>query len=191
MPCDHRGRVGDGSVHPSGVVRVAAKGATCYCRGRYGHLVGCHLLYAPVKKMKLTHTKIKNMANALADAIRALTLEKIDFVDDASEGIIDSLVAAALTLDDAGDAFTALAGDDVDQADVAVGLVDLADLFDDADLSPAQTDKLNGVVDKLLKSGSDEQKAAAKTLFSAALGFGIAAKSSNQYFNDLLATDPA
>lgn len=131
------------------------------------------------------------MANALADAIRALTLEKIDFVDDASEGIIDSLVAAALTLDDAGDAFTALAGDDVDQADVAVGLVDLADLFDDADLSPAQTDKLNGVVDKLLKSGSNEQKTAAKALFSAALGFGIAAKSANQYFNDLLATDPA
>jgi len=131
------------------------------------------------------------MANALADAIRTLTLDKIDFVDDASEGIIDSLVSAALTLDDAGDAFTALAGDDVDQADVAVGLVDLADLFDDADLSPAQTDKLNGVVDKLLKSGSDEQKAAAKTLFSAALGFGIAAKYANRYFNDLLATDPA
>lgn len=130
------------------------------------------------------------MANALADAIRTLTLEKINFVDDAAEAVVDSTVSAALTLDDAGDAFTALAGDDVDQAEIAVGLVDLADLFDDADLSPAQTAKLNGVVDKLLKSGSPEQKTAAKDLFTAALGFGIAAKAENQYFNDLLATDP-
>lgn len=130
------------------------------------------------------------MSNALSDTIRTLTTEKINFSDDAAEGIIDGLVLSALTLDDAGDAFTALAGDDIDQADVAVGLVDLADLFDDADLSPAQTDKLNGVVDKLLKSGSEEQKTAAKALFSAALGFGIAAKQANQYFDDLLATDP-
>ena len=41
------------------------------------------------------------MANTLADAIRTLTLEKINFADDAAESVIDSLVSSALTLDDA------------------------------------------------------------------------------------------
>jgi len=128
------------------------------------------------------------MANELAARIRALTLDKIDFVSDDAEGVVDGLVGAALTLDDAADAFSALAGDDTDQADIAEALVDLADIFDDVNLSPDQSAKLDGVVDKLLKSGTPEQKAAAKTLFTGTLGFGIAAKAGNDFFNTLLET---
>ena len=131
------------------------------------------------------------MANALAAQIRALTTEKIDFVDDSAEANVDGIVTSALSLDDAADAFVALAGDDTDQAEIAGALVDLADLFDDVNLSPSQTDKLNGVVNGLLKSGSDEQKQAAKALFAATLGYGIAAKSGNVFFDTLLAADPA
>jgi hypothetical protein len=130
------------------------------------------------------------MANALAAQIRALTTEKIDFVDDSAEANVDGIVTSALSLDDAADAFVVLAGDDTDQAEIAGALVDLADLFDDVNLSTSQTDKLNGVVNGLLKSGSAEQKAAAKDLFAATLAFGIAAKAQNTFFDDLLATPP-
>lgn len=128
------------------------------------------------------------MANALADRIRALTNEKIDFVNDEAEAVVDDIVGKSLLLDDLADNFTALAGDDVDQADIAEALVELADIFDDVQLSPDQTNKLNGVVDKLLKSGTVEQKAAAKDLFTGTLGYGIAAKSANDFFNTLLDT---
>ena len=127
------------------------------------------------------------MANALAAQIRALTTEKIDFVDDSAEANVDGIVTSALSLDDAADAFVAPAGDDTDQAEIAGALVDL---FDDVNLSPSQTDKLNGVVNGLLKSGSAEQKTAAKDLFAATLAFGIAAKAQNTFFDDLLAAPP-
>ena len=131
------------------------------------------------------------MANELANRILALTLSKIDFVDDSAEGIVDGLVSAGLALNDSGDAFMALAGNDVDQADIANALVDLADIFDDVNLTPAQTDSLNGVVDRLLKSGTAEQKQAAKDLFSTTLSFGIAAKAGNEFFDTLLQADPS
>ena len=128
------------------------------------------------------------MANALADRIRALTFEKVDFQSDDAEAVVDGIVLSALSLDDSADAFTALAGDDVDQQDIAGALVDLADIFDDVNLSPDQSAKLDGVVDKLLKSGSPDQKAAAKDLFSKTLAFGIQAKGANTFFDDLLNT---
>lgn len=128
--------------------------------------------------------------NALATRIRALTTDKVDFLSDEAEAVADGIVTAALSLDDAADAFTALAGADTDQEDVANALVDLADLFDDLNLGPAQTDKLNSVVNGLLKTGTDEQKAAAKTLFSATLAYGVQAKGANEYFDTLLETEP-
>ena len=60
----------------------------------------------------------------------------------------------------------------------------------DVDLSPAQSAKLDTAVEKLLKSGTTEQKAAAKTLFSTALAFGSAAKAGNEFFDTLLVTPP-
>ncbi len=130
------------------------------------------------------------MANPLADRIRALTLDKIDFTNDGAEGVVDDIVSTALTLDDAGDAFTLLAAGDADLDDVANALVDLADLFDDVNLNPDQQASLNGIVDRLLKTGSAEQKQAAKDLFAATLGFGLKAKAANGYFDLLLATPP-
>lgn len=130
------------------------------------------------------------MANALAERIRALTIDKINFENDEAEGVVDGIATSALTLDDAGDAFVTLAAGDVDQEEIAGALVDLADLFDSANLTGAQREKLNGVVNGLLKSGTPEQKEAAKVLFSGALDFGIAAKAANDYFNTLLATPP-
>lgn len=131
------------------------------------------------------------MANALAERIRALTIEKIDLANDDAEGHLKTYAEATLNLDDAADAFGALAAGDVDQEDIANALVDLADIFDDANLNPSQRAKLDGVVDKLLKSGTPEQKEGAKALFSATLGYGLAAKAENEYFDTLLATDPA
>lgn len=125
------------------------------------------------------------MSNQLADRIRALTLDKINFVDDTAEGVVDGIVSSALTLDDVADHFTVLAGGDVDQEDIANALVDLADLFDDVNLSPDQQASLDGVVDRLLKTGSPEQKEAAKALFSNTLTFGLEAKAANAYFDEL------
>lgn len=131
------------------------------------------------------------MANALADRIRALTLSKVDFKNDAAEDVLEGIVTSGLALSDSTAAFIALAADDVDQEDIANALVDLADIFDDVSLSPDQVDSLNSVVDRLLKSGSDEQKVAAKRVFSDTLAYSLKAKAANQYFDDLLATDPA
>lgn len=129
--------------------------------------------------------------NQLAQQIRELTAEKIDFVDDASEGVLKSIVDSALNLDEAADEFSKLAGDDVDQAEIASALVDLADIFDDSELSPEANSKLNSVVERLLKTGTDEQKIAAKELFMKTLSYGLAAKSTNEYFDELLNTEPA
>ena len=125
------------------------------------------------------------MSNQLADRIRALTLDKINFTDDAAEGVVDGLVTSALSLDDAGDDFSILSAGDLDQEDIANALVDLADLFDDVNLNPDQQASLDGVVDRLLKTGSPEQKAAAKALFSKTLAFGIEAKAANASFDGL------
>lgn len=130
------------------------------------------------------------MSNALADRIRTLTLDKIDFSHPDAVGVVDGLVSSALSLDDVADHFTVLAGGDVTQDEVANALVDLADLFDDLNLSPAQTTTLDTVVDRLLVSGTPEQKQAAKDLFSNVLDFGLKAKAGNAFFETLLATEP-
>ena len=129
------------------------------------------------------------MANELALRIRQLSTDKIDFVHEELEVVIDGITTAALELDDAADAFSALSAGDVDQDDIANALVDLADIFDDANLSPDQSAKLDTVVDRLLKSGTDEQKAAAKELFGKVLGYGIAAKSANSFVDTLFSPD--
>ena len=134
--------------------------------------------------------KKRKMANALAEKIRALTASKIDFVNDEAEQVVEDLATATLELDDKADAFNALIGEDVDQEEVGPALVDLADLFDDVDLSAEQEAKLTSVVDRLVKSGTGDQRAAAKDLFTATLGYGLKAKAANEFFDTLLATEP-
>lgn len=130
------------------------------------------------------------MSNQLAARIRELTHAKIDFVDDEAEGKIMAIVDGTLSLDDAADKVTALIGEDADLNEVADGLVDLADIFDDAEMDADKRDKLDGVVNKLVKSGTDEQKDALKDLFTKVLGYGLTAKDTNDYFDTLLAVDP-
>lgn len=128
------------------------------------------------------------MANELAARIRQLTHDKIDFVDNDAEAKLKAVVDGTLTLDDLADKFTALAGEDVDQNDIAEALVDLADIFDDNEMTTEKREKLDGVVNKLLKTGSDEQKQAAKDLFAGVLNYGLMAKDTNDYFDTLLDT---
>ncbi len=130
------------------------------------------------------------MSNALADRIRALTLDKISFAHPDAAATVDGLVSSALSLDDVADNFTALSGGDVTQDEVANALVDLADIFDDVNLSPAQSTTLDNVVDRLLVAGTPEQKQSAKDLFSKTLDFGLTAKAGNVFFDALLATEP-
>ena len=79
-----------------------------------------------------------------------------------------------------------LAGGDAEQEDIAGALVDLADVFDDLDLSPDQTETLDGVVDRLLKTGTQEQKDGAKTLFHKVLAYSMAIKAERAYLDSLL-----
>ena len=130
------------------------------------------------------------MGNALSTRIREITIQKMDLQDDVREGHLKSYANATLDLDDAGDEFVALSGGDADQEEIANALVDLADIFDDAKLTPSQSDKLDSVVDRLLKTGTPEQKAGAKNLFKKTLAYGLAAKAENEYFDTLLATEP-
>lgn len=134
--------------------------------------------------------KRKKMANLLAEKIRALTVSKIDFVDEEAEAIVEGLATATLELDDKADAFLKLADGDVNQEEIGEALVDLADLFDDENPSAEKQEKLNAVVDRLLKYGTEEQKQSAKDLFPAVLGFGVKAKACNDYFDNRLAPSP-
>ena len=113
------------------------------------------------------------MANELAGKIRQLTSAKIDFVDDQSETVLKDVVSSALELDE-----------------IAEVLVDLANIFDDLEMPPEDNDRLNMVVGRLLKTGTDEQKAAAKELFVKTLGYGLKAKATNTYFDELRNSDP-
>lgn len=131
-----------------------------------------------------------DMANLLAERIRQLTHDKIDFVHDEAEAQLKSIVDGTLSLDDSADNFIALAGDDTDQMEIANALVDLADIFDDAQMDAEKRQKLDSVVDRLLKNGTDDQKGAAKTLFGATLNYGLNAKAANVYFDTLLSEDP-
>jgi len=130
--------------------------------------------------------KTESMPNALAERIRNLTTAKIDFVHDEAEQALNTIVDGALALDELADQFTLLAGEDVDQNDIAEALVDLADIFDDAEMTDEKQGQLDSVVTRLLKTGTAEQKAAAKNLFSGVLGYGLAAKATNDYFDTLL-----
>ena len=141
----------------------------------------------------LTHITFKHlfknsepMANQLAERIRTLTNSKIDFVHDEAEEKLKAIVDGALTLDELADEFTKLAGEDVDQQEIAEALVDLADIFDDNEMTPEKNAQLDSVVTRLLKTGTPEQKEAAKNLFTGVLGYGLAAKATNDYFDTLL-----
>lgn len=123
------------------------------------------------------------MANVLAAQLRALTLEKIVFVSKEAETFVENTTITALELEDAADAADFLADGDVDQIEILQSLVDLADLVYTVNLTPANEEKLNKIVDGLLKTGTTEQKDAAKAVFTATLKYLLNAKATNEYFD--------
>lgn len=123
------------------------------------------------------------MANVLAAQLRALTLEKIVFVSKEAEAFVENTTITALELEDAADAADFLADGDVDQIEILQSLVDLADLVYTVNLTPANEEKLNKIVDGLLKTGTTEQKDAAKAVFTATLKYLLNAKATNEYFD--------
>lgn len=124
----------------------------------------------------------------LSDRIKTLSIEKIDFLNDEAEVHVRDLNLASMDLDEAVDALDLSAAGDPDIEEVADSLVDLADLADDVNLSGAQQDSLNNIVNKLVKTGNEDQKEKLKTVFAKTLQYFITVKAHNAYFNQLLAT---
>jgi hypothetical protein len=130
------------------------------------------------------------MGNFLAEKIRTLLVAKLELENKDTEAVLEGVATAALALEDAADASDLLSNGDVDQEDIASGLVDLADLIDDFELTPDNQSKVDGIVNKLLKSGTAEQKAALKEVFNQTLEWGRKAKAAVEFFDELLKTDP-
>ena len=126
----------------------------------------------------------------LSDRIKNLSIEKIDFLNDEAEAHVRDLNLASMNLDEAVVALDLSAAGDPDIEEVAGSLVDLADLADDVNLTGAQQDALNNIVNKLVTTGDEDQKAKMKALFAKMLQYFITVKLHNEYFNTLLATDP-
>jgi hypothetical protein len=78
---------------------------------------------------------------------------------------------------------------DADFIEVATGLVDLADLFDDAALPGNQREKLETAVAKILKVADPTKVAAATELFLAVLNVGANAADVNAYLNKNIVPD--
>jgi hypothetical protein len=133
------------------------------------------------------------MANALAERIRVLQLEKIKLDNTEAGGHLVGYADAVLLLDDKSDAVTGQIGDNVDLDELAEAVVDIADIFDDADMNADNEAKLNAAVSKITKRVSgitDEQSEAISGLFTGVLAYGKSSRAENAYFNTLLAIVP-
>ena len=103
------------------------------------------LLYADGRLLRIIFAfirfftpKIKNMED-LDSQLLNLIFEKFDIQNDTAEGAIESLMLATLRLERARVAFLALEPA-ADFVEVASGLVDLADIFDDEQIELCQVD---------------------------------------------------
>lgn len=151
------------------------------------------LLYADGRLLRIIFAfirfftpKIKNMD--LDQQLLNLIFEKFDISNDTAEGAIESLMLATLRLERARVAFLALEPD-ADFIDTASGLVDLADIFDDAKLDGDNLAKLKTAVGKIVKSDSAEKTAAATELFLGVLDAGTNASDVNTYLNEKIAPE--
>ena len=119
----------------------------------------------------------------IAERIAELLLAKIDFDNDAVEAQVEKLTTSALNLQAAAAAVENASGSETFE-DVANGIVDLADIFDDADLGPAATEKVEAVFSRIFSAPTEELTALGKDLFKAALEYGTVANETNQVFNN-------
>lgn len=118
----------------------------------------------------------------LKQKISQLLLDKIDFQDEAAEGTVENLLSAALDLSTKADEFEAMAANDTLE-EVADGVIDLADAFDDADLTPDKKEKVLGAFRKIFNSPTEELETAGVALFEATLNLGIAARQAADFFD--------
>jgi len=127
--------------------------------------------------------------SALTEKITALFLEKINFANDEAEQVVEAITVSANQLDAAVDNFELVASG-TDNENLASGLVDLADVFDDAKLTSAQAEKMRAAVAKIIPNGDGNVQELAFALFERTLEYGVAAKEANDFFDELLKTEP-
>ena len=115
----------------------------------------------------------------------SLLFGKFDIKNDVGEGHVEALITAGIRLERARVGILAL-NPDADFVDAIGGLIDIADIFDTADLSPEDRAKLETGVGKLLKITSPEKVAVATELFLGVLDAGADASSAVEYFDENL-----
>lgn len=114
-----------------------------------------------------------------------LIVEKFDIKNDTAEGTIERLILSALQLERARVRFMELLPD-ADLLEQAEGLVELADIFDDANLDDEASEGLKAAVAKIVKTSTDEQKDAATDLFLSVLSVGQAGAEISEYLDLLI-----
>ena len=135
-------------------------------------------------RTKRTFIKTKNMED-LDQQLTGLVLEKFDIQNDEAESKIEALLLVGIRLERARVAFLAL-NPDADFIDVASGLISLADLFDDANLSADNRPKLESAVAKILKVTDPAKVAAATEVFLSVLDAGLTARDTGDFVNGLI-----
>ena len=130
------------------------------------------------------------MSSPLFDRVRTGIVSRLDLQNDEDQAQLTTGANAILTLDDAVDNVVDLIGEDADLNEVADALLDLADFADDTDITPANRAGLDSIVNRLVKTGTDEQKTAVKALFGAMLDYGVFARQEVAYFDALRQAPP-
>lgn len=115
----------------------------------------------------------------------SLLFGKFDIKNDVGEGHVESLVTAGIRLERARVGILAL-NPDADFVDAIGGLIDIADIFDTADLSQEDRAKLESGVGKILKITSPDKVSAATELFLGVLDAGSDASEAVAFFDENL-----
>lgn len=126
--------------------------------------------------------------NDLDQKLLALLFDKFDITDDTGEGHIEALVTAGIRLERARVGILAL-NPDVDFVDAVGGLIDIADIFDSANLSTDDRAKLETGIGKILKLTSPDKVTAATELFLGVLAAGTDAAAAGAYLNSVIPED--
>lgn len=130
------------------------------------------------------------MASPLFERVRSKIIAKLDLKNDEDEAVLKAGASATLTLSDAIDTVEASIGEDADLNDMADALLDLAVLVDGVKLTTDQRAQLDSIVNRLVKTGDDDQKKSIKSLFFGMLDYQNVANSEVAYFDALRAQVP-
>lgn len=125
----------------------------------------------------------------LDQQLTALMLEKFDITNEEAEKQIEELLLAGIRIERARVAFLAT-NPDSDFLEVATGLIDLADLFDDVQLGIDERQRLQAAVSKILKVTDPAKLSVASEVFLSVLNGGTVAANTDKLINDLLSKIP-